>query len=162
MTKVSLPGWYVLCSSSLSSILVCLLLLGIYSVAEPIWIDLNFSNWNACMPSLQGIFQIDTSLSVVFSMSMCTLAQDLLPVLLILFSCYLSTRFFYSVLSVLLSRSKVILFLLLIYPSDFSTDLLVEFHFVILEGPVLFMLLDPVPISFESPFFANCFLIYFF
>ena len=50
---------------------------------------------------------------------------------------------------------------LLVYASAFSTDFLVEFSFVILEGPTLLVLLDPVPASFESPIFRKYFLIYF-
>ena len=46
---------------------------------------------------------------------------------------------------------------LLICPCAFSIDLLVEFSFLI-----LFLLLNGVPLSFESPFFFLYLLIYFF
>ena len=49
----------------------------------------------------------------------------------------------------------------LICPCILFIDLLLEFFFVILEGPSCFLLLDHVPISFESPFWSYR-LIYFF
>ena len=48
-----------------------------------------------------------------------------------------------------------------VYPHAFSTDLFEEFSFVILECPALFVFLDSVLISFESPFFLPYLLIYF-
>ena len=42
---------------------------------------------------------------------------------------------------------------LLVCPCTFFTNLLVEFSFIILEGSILFVLFEPVPVSFESPFF---------
>ena len=39
---------------------------------------------------------------------------------------------------------------------------MVEFSFVILLGPILFVLFDPVPVSFESPFFHQYILMYLF
>ena len=44
-------------------------------------------------------------------------------------------------------------------PRAFPINLLVEFHFVILERPVLVVLLDPVSVSFKSPFFRQTLLI---
>ena len=50
---------------------------------------------------------------------------------------------------------------LLICFGIFSTNLLVEFSFVILEFSVLFILFDPVQIPLESSFFRQYLLIYF-
>ena len=44
----------------------------------------------------------------------------------------------------------------------FFIDVLLEFSFVILEYPILFELIDPVPVSFEFSFFYQYLLIYFF
>ena len=40
-------------------------------------------------------------------------------------------------------------------------QLLCKFSFIILEGPILFVFLDPIPISFESPLFHLIFLFLF-
>ena len=51
---------------------------------------------------------------------------------------------------------------LLICPRAFSSWSLVDFSLVILEWPVLIVLLDPVSVSFKSPFFRQYLLIYIF
>ena len=51
---------------------------------------------------------------------------------------------------------------LLVFTRSFSTDLLVEFSFVISECPILLVLHDNVEISFESPFFCLYLYIYLF
>ena len=80
----------------------------------------------------------------------------LLQVLVIHFSCYLSIRFFYYVLSVSIFYSKIVLFPL--HPVvDLSTDFIGRIFFVILEELVLFALLDPLLESFESCFFHQYF-----
>ena len=48
----------------------------------------------------------------------------------------------------------------LVCPLAFFTYLLIEFSFVIFEGPVLFILLDSVQVSFDSPIFCQGPLIY--
>ena len=48
---------------------------------------------------------------------------------------------------------------LLVCPRAFSTDLLVEFSFVIFECPVLIILLAAVLVSFKLPFFFQCMII---
>ena len=53
-------------------------------------------------------------------------------------------------------------FWLLVYPRAFSTYLLVEFSFVILKCPVLFVLFGPVSLTFVSPFCRQYFFIYLF
>ena len=52
-------------------------------------------------------------------------------------------------------------FCLLIYLCVLLINLLVELSFVILEYSVLFLLFDPFPVRFESPFFHKSLLIYF-
>ena len=49
---------------------------------------------------------------------------------------------------------------LLVYLLAFSTNLLAEFSLVTSECPVVFLLLDPVSVSFESPFFRQYLMIY--
>ena len=44
----------------------------------------------------------------------------------------------------------------------FSTDLLEEFNFLILECPILLVLLDSIQLSFESPLFRQYLLIFLF
>ena len=46
---------------------------------------------------------------------------------------------------------------LLIYPCVFSPDLLAEFSFIILEGPILFVLLEPASVFFNPSSFTNIF-----
>ena len=79
--------------------------------------------------------------------------QGLLWVLVILFSCYLPIWPFCYILSVPIFSFKIVLFLL--HPivgssRAFSTYLSVEFSFLILECPILFVLLDTVSMSFKS------------
>ena len=72
-----------------------------------------------------------------------------LSVIFLLFP-YFALKLFYS------------LWILFYCPRGFFFDLLTEFSFVILEGPFLSVLLDPVPTSFESLFIHQYILIYFF
>ena len=89
--------------------------------------------------------------------------QSLVGVLKILFPCYLSIRpscYFYS--HVLLQNCFFFFGIrLLVCPCAIFTNLLVAFSFVILESPVLSTLLEPVSVSFKSPFFRHL-LIHFF
>ena len=50
----------------------------------------------------------------------------------------------------------------IIFIYAFSTDMLVEFSFLILECLVLLLLLNPVLVPFESPSFTNIILLIFF
>ena len=67
--------------------------------------------------------------------------------------------------SVPIFYSKVVLLpfiRLLVWSPSFSLNLLFEFSLVILETPVLIVLLDPVSVSFKSPFFRQYLSIYLF
>ena len=78
------------------------------------------------------------------------------------FSCYLSHWSFSYILSVLIFYSKIVLFLcirLLVNPHAFPTYWLVNFSFIILECPVLFVLLVPVSVSFKPLIFLQYILI---
>ena len=94
------------------------------------------------------------------------LPRGLLQILVILFFlCYCSIRPSCYVLSLPKCYPKIICFFwirLLICPCAFFTDLLIEFSLITFEGSVLLVLLDPVPVSFESHFFRQYLLIYFF
>ena len=77
-------------------------------------------------------------------------------ILYVIYPFCISVMFF---LFLYLTPNRIIL---LICSCLFSTDMLVEFSFVILEGPILFVLFDPFSGSFEHSFFHQYLLIYFF
>ena len=115
------------------------------------------------MPSWFGIFHFGAFLSVALSDSryMCTtwpsssrcISFFMLIVHAIMFFLfpYLTLELFYS-----------LCIQLLVWLSALSINLLVEFSFIILECSVLFILLDPVLVSFKSLFFCLYLLIYLF
>ena len=129
--------------------------------------EVNFLNQNPCIPPWPGVFQYGTFFNVVLNDSGVYPPHSLLWLLVILISCCLSTfevfmlllkefqflETFCYILPVRKFNSKNVVFflfpLLLIYPYAFFTYLLADFSFLILEYPVL---LDPVPVSFKSPF----------
>ena len=97
-------------------------------------------------------------LSVAFSDSWCMSTSEPSSSHCNSFSCYLSIRPFSSVLSVPILYSQYFCFLciwLILYLRAIATYLMLEFYFVILEYPVLFLLLDLVCVSFKLPFFIQ-------
>ncbi len=102
--------------------------------------------------------------SIALCNSRCTSDSVFSLSLLNYFSSYLSIRPFCYVLSLFPHFTpKLFCFLcirLLVCTRSFPTNLLVEFSFVILECPDLFLLLDLVSVSFKSLFFRQYLLIY--
>ena len=91
------------------------------------------------------------------------LLQGLRRVLIILFHIIHSIGLFVMFFLFPYFNPKLFCFIyVLVYLHEFSTYLVVEFSFVILEFPVLFVLLDSVLVSFKSSFYHEYLLIYLF
>ena len=129
---------------------------------------MNFSEQNPCISSEPSVFQFGTFLSAALSECryISTSGLSLGPCnsffFFFFFFFHISHPFSLSVLFFLFPYfiPKYLSFLciwLLICPRAFPIDLLVEFSFVIFERPLLFVLLDPVPVFFEFSFFHQYF-----
>ena len=130
----------------------------------PRWTRISFSQ-NRCMPSWLGIFQFGSFFGCSKQVYEYILFGVFLRVLSILF--HVIHPFSLSVIFFLFLYFTPILFCfirirLLVCLCAFSTHFFLEFSFVILEVPVLSLLLDPVPVSFESSFIRQYLLIYLF
>ena len=112
------------------------------------------------MLSWPDIFQFGIFLSVALSGSRYMYTSELS--LITSFSCYLSIQSFWLFFWFPYFTLLFLFIRLLVFPCVFSADLLVKFSFVNLKRPVLFVLLDPVLVSFECPFFRQDLWIYFF
>ena len=86
--------------------------------------------------------------------------SDQFQILDSLFLYYLSIRSFCYILFIPIFYSQIVLFPLHLVVG-ISPNLLVEFSFVISECLILFLLLDPVSVTFKSPFFRNIFWFFF-
>ena len=116
------------------------------------------------MPLSSGVFQCSNLLRVALIPGVYP-PQSLPRVFAILFPCYLSIRSFCYVFLFPYLTPKLFCFhciQLLVCPRAVSTYLLVEFSFFILKCLVLIVLLDPVSVSFKSPFFRQYLLFYLF
>ena len=114
------------------------------------------------MPSWPGIFQFAIFLSVTLCKSGCIFTSRISTSSLNSFF-HIDNPFYISIMVFLFPYFILKLFgffwiCLLVCPCTLATNLLVEFSFVILECPIMFVLLDPIPISFVSPFFCQYFL----
>ena len=127
--------------------------------------DVNFKTWMHVYHHGPAFSNLVLSwVLLLVSPSVCR-SRGLLQVLAIFFSYYLFIRSFCYVISIPIPCSKLFCFLCIrffICLCAFSADLLVEISFVILEGSVLLALLDSVPVSFESRYFRQFLLVYFF
>ena len=121
------------------------LFVDIYSVAEPTfsWWMWFFLNKHQCISLCPGILKFCDFLSVALSVSKCMFATELSSSYFKSFF-LLSIRLTFPNFLFTISQPK----LLLICPCAFSKKSLVEFCFVILEGPVLLVLLDFVLVIF--------------
>ena len=126
--------------------------------------DRNLKNPNLRIPYW---FVISTSLLSHVQLStrpgVCT--YQVFLCLLVIFSCYLSIRLLFYVFLSLYFTLKFFL-LPLNRLLGLSSSILHQLHgrvsFVILEFPVSVILLDPVPVSFESSLFCQYLLVYLF
>ena len=82
-----------------------------------------------------------------------------LHIFLFLFFMFWSIHYFCYGLPIFIFYSKIVLFIL--HPCAIITNMLVEYSLIILERPVSFVLLDTVPVPFESSFFKIFWFIYF-
>ena len=142
-----------------SSIPVCLLLESFFLVKEPVCRGLTWFfkklKWmyaivSWCFPILY--FLKSCCLQVHAYVSYLNLFR-----LLIVSSCYFSIQHFRSVLSTFILTRKffcVFCLLFLVYFCAFSSNMSVDFSFVILECPVLFVLFEPLSEPFR--FFIFC------
>ena len=126
--------------------------------------NINFLNHYPCLQSWHGVFQFGTFLNVTLSESRCMSASGLSSIVVFLFW-YFSNRLFFFCSHVLLN-----FFFIFFVPGCWFvflySPLSVVFSFVILEGPVSFLvflsplLLDSIPVTFYSPVDRQCLLIY--
>ena len=128
------------------------------------WMEVNFLNQKPCIPSWPGIFQFDIFFSVVLSKSVCISAfgPSLRPSSSLVISFIQSAFLLYFWLPYFCPKLLGFSWIrLLVCFSVISSQLLIEFSFIVLECLVLSVLFYPLSISLSSSFFRQYFLVYF-